>query len=115
MSDLIHSQSGSETSNPQSETKETFSLSKSSTFALLQTTLNIFKEVAGKTPVPGLAEGLKALVILLDVVQKTSQNVDDVKSLAKRIKELTATLEKIIGHDVPLSDAMRNRIERLSQ
>ena len=47
--------------------------------------------------------------------QKTSQNVDEVESFAKRIKELTAMLEKIIGNDAPLSDAMRDRIERLSQ
>jgi hypothetical protein len=47
--------------------------------------------------------------------QKTSQNVDEVNSFAKRIKELTAMLEKIIGNGAPLSDAMRDRIERLSQ
>jgi hypothetical protein len=72
MSDLILPQSGSELANSassQAETKETFSLTKSSAFALLQATLNIFKEVAGKTAVPGLQEGVKALVILLDVMQ----------------------------------------------
>lgn len=137
MSELVHRQFRSKTPNStasQVETKETSNLSKSSAFALLQAALNIFKEVAGKTPVPGLQEGVKALVVVLDMVQvrslfiyvnsrmvtdlspqKTSQNVDDVKSFSKHIKELTAMLEKIIGNDTPFSDAMRDRIERLSQ
>jgi hypothetical protein len=54
---------------PQTEHKGTFSLAKSTTFARLQTALNVFKEVAGKTGVPGLQEGVKALVIVLDAMQ----------------------------------------------
>lgn len=72
MSDLVHSSSGSKAANPtssQAETKETSSLSKSAAFALLLASLNIFKEVAGKTSVPGLQEGVKALVVILDVMQ----------------------------------------------
>jgi hypothetical protein len=37
--------------------------------SLLLTSLNIFKEVADKVPVPGLQEGVKALVILFGVIQ----------------------------------------------
>jgi hypothetical protein len=46
-----------------------FSASNSVGFAALRTSLDIFKEVAGLTGVPGLQEGVKALVILLDAVQ----------------------------------------------
>jgi hypothetical protein len=37
--------------------------------SLLHASLNVFKEVASKTPVPGLSEGVKALVIVLEVIQ----------------------------------------------
>ena len=53
---------------PKSHKKQVY-LTKSTTFAGAQTALNIFKEVAGKTGVPGLQEGVKALVIVLDVMQ----------------------------------------------
>ena len=54
----------------QAETKEeSFNLSKSTAFALLQGALRVLKEVVGKTQVPGLQEGMKALVVILDVIQ----------------------------------------------
>ena len=133
MTDLIHKQSASITAASQADNKETFNLSKSSAFAALQTALKIFKEVAGKTQVPGLQEGVKALLVVLEVLQvrfclyveihaitdpsnqKTSQNIDEVESFAKRIKALTESLEDIIANDAPLSNGMRGRIERLSQ
>jgi hypothetical protein len=37
--------------------------------SLLHTSLNVLKEVAGKAPVPGLQEGVKALVIVFEVIQ----------------------------------------------
>ena len=37
--------------------------------SLLRLSLNVFKGVAAKVPVPGLQEGVKALVIVLDVIQ----------------------------------------------
>jgi hypothetical protein len=51
------------------EDKETFYFAKSTAFTGVQTTLNLFKEIAGKTGVAGLQEGVKALVIILDVMQ----------------------------------------------
>jgi len=51
------------------ENKETFYVAKSRGFAGVQTALNAFKELAGLTAVPGLQEGVKALVIVLDAVQ----------------------------------------------
>jgi hypothetical protein len=53
---------------PQTD-KDTFYLATSTAFAGLQTALNVFKEVAGKTGVPGLQEGVKALVVVLDIMQ----------------------------------------------
>jgi hypothetical protein len=53
---------------PQTD-KDAFYLAKSTAFAGLQTALNVFKEVAGKTGVPGLQEGVKALVVVLDIMQ----------------------------------------------
>lgn len=72
MADLIHRNDHStqnESPTLQTESETTSNLSKSAAFALLQTALSIFKEVAGKVPVPGLQEGLKGLVIILDVLQ----------------------------------------------
>ncbi|KIM77313.1 hypothetical protein PILCRDRAFT_622798 [Piloderma croceum F 1598] len=83
--------------------------------SLLHMSLNVFKEVASKTPVPGLSEGVKALVIVLEVIQKAWQNADDVESFAKCIQELTATLERATGGDASLSPSMQDRIQRLSQ
>jgi hypothetical protein len=56
-------------SKSQTRNKETFYLAKSSTFAAAQTALSIFKEIAGKTGVPGLQEGVKALAIVFDAMQ----------------------------------------------
>ena len=42
---------------------------RSIAFVSLQNALNLFKEVAGRTGVPGLQEGIKGFVILLDAVQ----------------------------------------------
>ena len=47
--------------------------------------------------------------------QKTSQNADDIESLAERIKTLAETLEKATERGVPLSKAMLERIARLSK
>ena len=38
-------------------------------FISLQNALTLLKEVAGKTGVPGLQEGIKGFVILLDAIQ----------------------------------------------
>jgi hypothetical protein len=55
-------------SKPETEDKQ-FYLAKSTAFSSLQLALNVFKELANKTMVPGLQEGVKALVIVLDVMQ----------------------------------------------
>jgi hypothetical protein len=47
--------------------------------------------------------------------QKTSQNADDIESLAKRIKTLAETFEKATERGVPLSKAMLERTDRLSK
>src|ERR1700691_1813773 len=49
--------------------KKTFYLANSTTFAGVQTALNVFQEVAGKTGVVGLQEGVKALVFILGAIQ----------------------------------------------
>ena len=46
-----------------------FHLSKSVTFATLQMAFNAFKDVADITGVPGLQDGVKGLVIILDALQ----------------------------------------------
>jgi hypothetical protein len=52
----------------QADDKE-FYLSKSVTFAGLQMAFNAFKEVADRIGVPGLQDGVKGLVIILDALQ----------------------------------------------
>jgi hypothetical protein len=54
---------------PPEDDEETFYLAKSTAFASVQTAFGLFKEVAGKTGVPGLQEGVKAMVIILDAMQ----------------------------------------------
>jgi len=63
--DALKGKSPSQTDSDDGE----FYLSKSSAFATLQMALNIFKEVAGNTGVPGLQDGVKALVIIFDSLQ----------------------------------------------
>jgi hypothetical protein len=53
----------------QHDEQEKFYLAKSSAFVGLQAVLNVFKELAATIGVPGLPEGIKALVIVLDVIQ----------------------------------------------
>jgi len=73
----------------------------------------MFKEIADKTGVPGLQDGIKALVIILDAMQKTSQNADDVESFVKRIEGLTEMLKKATQGNGQLSKEMLDRIDRL--
>lgn len=49
--------------------KEPFYLSKSAPFAVVQAALKVLQEVSGKIPVPGLQEGVKALLLVLDTMQ----------------------------------------------
>lgn len=44
-------------------------LAKSASFAGLQLALSIFKEIADNIPVPGLQDGLQALMVVMDAVQ----------------------------------------------
>jgi len=97
----------------QMSTREGFGVSKSAAFSALRTSLDIFKEVAALTGVPGLQEGIKALVTLLDVVQKTAQNADDVQFLAEQIEGLAAMLSKVTSNGT-LSTEMRDRVDRLA-
>jgi len=95
-------------------TGESVNISNSSAFSALRISLDMFKEVAGLTGVPGLQDGVKALVILLDAVQKTAQNTDDVQSLAGRIEGLATLLTKATSEG-PLSANMRDRVDRLAR
>ena len=42
---------------------------KSTTIAGLWTVVNVLKEVAGTSGIPGLQEGVKALAIVLNIIQ----------------------------------------------
>ena len=44
-------------------------------FISLQNALTLLKEVAGKTGVPGLQEGIKGFVILLDAIQVCEMHI----------------------------------------
>jgi len=99
----------------QTDDKDTFYLAKSTAFAGLQTALNVFKEVAGKTGVPGLQEGVKALGVVLNAMQKTSQNAEDVESFTNRIEKLTEMLKRATEGNAPLPQPMLQRIDRLSE
>ncbi|TDL19736.1 hypothetical protein BD410DRAFT_403326 [Rickenella mellea] len=58
----------------------------------LQTTLRVAKNVAGNLGVPGLQAGISAILVIVDVAKKTSQNVQDVEKLAKHIDALCKIL-----------------------
>jgi hypothetical protein len=117
MSDLAQQPSTSITANSaasQPETKGTFNLSKSSAFALLLETLKIFKEVAGKTPVPGLQEGVKALVVVLDVVQvRPLSNMQITRLLICHLRKHRRTSTKW-NRLLSASKSSRQRWRRLS-
>ncbi|KAF7975921.1 hypothetical protein HWV62_8186 [Athelia sp. TMB] len=91
--------------------KESPSLAKSKAFAGVQGALAIFKEVAGKTGVPGLQEGVSGLIAVLAAVK----NTDDVQALTKRIQDLAEMLKKATDDDKPVSKEMQERIDRLAQ
>ena len=44
-------------------------------FISLQNALTLLKEVAGKSGVPGLQEGIKGFIILLDAIQVRETNI----------------------------------------
>lgn len=69
MFQLKSQKSGFGSGSAKPTTQEPFSLSKSTAFAGLQTALDVFKEVAEKTGVPGLQEGVQSLVIVLAAIQ----------------------------------------------
>ncbi|KAJ7826679.1 hypothetical protein B0H14DRAFT_1244726 [Mycena olivaceomarginata] len=59
----------------------------------LKAALSVAKEVAANVAVvPGLAAGLTALGLVVDTIQKTSQNSEDIDSLAARIETLISIL-----------------------
>jgi hypothetical protein len=51
----------------QTENRETYYLAQS--FAMAQKALNVLKEFEGMARIPGLQEGVKALVIVFDMMQ----------------------------------------------
>ncbi|KAJ7112462.1 hypothetical protein C8R44DRAFT_882232 [Mycena epipterygia] len=59
----------------------------------LLTVLGIAKEAASNAGVPGLVIGITGLQSLLDAIQKTSQNADDVEDLLKHLKRLAEVLD----------------------
>jgi hypothetical protein len=63
MSDLVRRKFDAIQVNPRSKSGMATALS------LLHTSLNVLKEIAGTTAVPGLQDGVKALVVVLEVVQ----------------------------------------------
>ncbi|KDR67842.1 hypothetical protein GALMADRAFT_105493 [Galerina marginata CBS 339.88] len=73
--------------------------------------LKLFEGAAGSVGVPGLSAGVKGVLFVIEVVRKTSQNVDDLEDLAKRIIELTTMVED--WKKARVSDGMQDRIERL--
>ncbi|TDL19688.1 hypothetical protein BD410DRAFT_773626 [Rickenella mellea] len=80
----------------------------------LQTTLTVAKEVAGNVGVPGLQAGISALLVIIDVAKKTSQNVQDIEQLAKHIDSLCKILsDQRDGR--PLSPDIIARIQKFSE
>ncbi|KAF8142775.1 WD40-repeat-containing domain protein [Mycena galopus ATCC 62051] len=58
----------------------------------LSTLLRTAKDVASNSGIPGLAMGFTALQFLVDALQKTSQNAEDVEELTKHLKRLISIL-----------------------
>ncbi|KAJ7926277.1 hypothetical protein B0H13DRAFT_2313603 [Mycena leptocephala] len=59
----------------------------------LSTVLGLVKDVASNAGIPGLAMSVRGLKSVLDVIEKTAQNVDDVEGLSKHLESLTSVLE----------------------
>ncbi|KAJ7165435.1 hypothetical protein C8R43DRAFT_210760 [Mycena crocata] len=58
----------------------------------LRTVLLAAKEASGNAGVPGLPVGLGGLLLVLDVIRKTTQNIEDIEALAGHIESLTRIL-----------------------
>ncbi|KDQ59270.1 hypothetical protein JAAARDRAFT_657959 [Jaapia argillacea MUCL 33604] len=84
------------------------------TVKLVQTSLDVLGSVADAVNVPGLKPGLSALSLVVNKLQKTSQNVDDLRTLSEYLPRLTTMIQNNQAlHGGSVSDAMKSRIESL--
>ncbi|KAF8816092.1 hypothetical protein BYT27DRAFT_7248614 [Phlegmacium glaucopus] len=97
---------------PPAETTNRLARASSTAVDGLQLILNLFKGPAGVVAVPGLKVGVEGLLF---VINKISQNVDDLEQLAVRISELTDVLEKSKKNAGTPSKSMQDRIDHLSR
>ncbi|KAF8149313.1 hypothetical protein K438DRAFT_1943841 [Mycena galopus ATCC 62051] len=79
----------------------------------LQTVLLAAKDVAGNLGVPALSFGLGSLSVILDAIQKTSQNVDDVEELTMHLEGLNRTLSHVLEAGA-IPSAVTERISGLT-
>ncbi|KAJ7145668.1 hypothetical protein C8R44DRAFT_845105 [Mycena epipterygia] len=85
--------------------------------SLLQRTLVTTKELADDLGlgVPGLSAALSGLILIVDIIQKTSQNAEDIEGLAKRVQSLKTVLSNASKETGSVSPAVTDRIRELSQ
>ncbi|KAJ7924659.1 hypothetical protein B0H13DRAFT_1977327, partial [Mycena leptocephala] len=76
----------------------------------LSSVLGIAKDAASNSGIPGLATALGSLQYLLDAIQKTSQNAEDIKELSKRVERLNSVLRSASN----LSPAALDRMKKLA-
>ncbi|KAJ7920175.1 hypothetical protein B0H13DRAFT_2425626 [Mycena leptocephala] len=72
------------------------------------------KDVSASVGVPGLSIAVAGLILVLDVIQKTVRNAEDIEDLTKHLENLMWTLSQATERGA-VSHAGVNRIDRLAQ
>ncbi|KAJ7486578.1 hypothetical protein FB451DRAFT_1391487 [Mycena latifolia] len=73
------------------------------------------KDVSEKLGVPVLPQALAGLLLLVDTIQKTAQNSEDIEGLAQRLQNLTDILAKAPNENGSLSAGILDRVAKLSK
>ncbi|KAJ7754277.1 hypothetical protein B0H14DRAFT_418477 [Mycena olivaceomarginata] len=86
---------------------------RSTAISYLRTVVLAAQDVSSSFGIPGLSLGIGSLFLILDAVQKTSQNVEDIEELTRHLKTLTQTLSRVLEAGV-VPPAVTDRINRFT-
>ncbi|KAF8583890.1 hypothetical protein K439DRAFT_1188541 [Ramaria rubella] len=102
--------------NPSTMEKERLSSAFCDVISTLQTAIKLTQAITQDVGIalPGLHTGLSGLLYVLNAIQTTFQNSDDIEQLSKRLEKLSSILVNAKDGRT-LSPSIVNRIDRLSK
>ncbi|KAF8587953.1 WD40 repeat-like protein [Ramaria rubella] len=109
---MLHSFKDKLVKNPSTKERERLKKAFSDAISTVELTKAITKDVG--IALPGLQAGLGGLLFVLNAIQKTFQNADDIEQLSKRLEKLLSILENA-KKGRTLSPLIANRIDRFSE